>query len=72
MLTFPTISVLAAIAPIRILRAKLFGTPAVDRLGPATALLREEGDGVPDCVFFCHDYTSVEEPRFLRYFWYSL
>ena len=68
MLTFPTISVLAAIAPVWILRAKLFRATAVNRLGSAATFLGEKGNAVPDCVFLCHAYTSVEEPRFLRYF----
>lgn len=44
MLTFPTILVLAAISPVGIFRAKLFGAATVNGLRPTPAFLREEGN----------------------------
>ena len=54
MLTFPTISVLAAISPVGIFRAELLRAATVNGLRPTPAFLGEEGNRVPDCVFFCH------------------
>ncbi len=59
MLTFPAILVLASVAPVGVLRAKLFGTPPMDRLAAPPALFGEEGEAIPNCVFlFCHLRSS--------------
>lgn len=66
MLTFPAILIFASVAPVGVLRAKLFGTPPMDRLVPAPALLGEERDVVPDCVFLCH-YAYLSDSPAARY-----
>ena len=59
MLTFPAILIFASVAPVGVLRAKLFGTPPMDRLAAPPALFGEEGEAIPNCVFlFCHLRSS--------------
>jgi hypothetical protein len=57
----------SSVAFIGILWTQLFGAPFVERLVPAPTLLREDLNGLADCVFLFSHLNQAERASSLKF-----